>query len=796
MRCLAHDDLRSASQVWDTAPFAGQFDAVFADGHKQEKSGRFAEALETFSRAARLAHQASDIDREAKALLRVGVCEIRLFQYRAALETLGTVRQLALQANDNLLGGAAAGNLSTIYTQLGDLALASRNADTSVRLLEQCPRKELLATALLNEASLQLRRGEVRAGMQSSDHAITVAQETGLPAVEAMAWDLRGISLLLAGDTSRASDALDKAYSARLKMHDEDGLAITEEHLAELHLKKHDYGIALGFIKQAFTSPSPSFKLNPQYYPLHIWGQILLGLAHADEALAKFRLAVDSANQWRQGALPGDVTSTRTVAMLHDVYQDYAALAAEFALKRQDPALAREALESLAENRAASLREQLTRALGSELRLPPRYFELLSALQSLQSKVTLGENPRESEAKLQDIRVQLSELENQIGIQTQNIAPAKEKTPYKNSLRDIQLRLSGSEMLLSFCLGENKSFLWAVTGDHVDLYELPRESEIATKSKAFAEAIRNGSNAAQPGRSLRQQLFGKLGQDAERKPDWLVVSDGVLLSGVPFSALPDGNSWLSVTHTLRFLPSELLLVAAKPAQPQQGFLGVGDPIYNVADSRRVRSPKFVQTQYADGSITLARLAGSDREIRDAAKMSGMPEPRILVGREASGAMLREALRKTPEILHFAVHVVSPPERPQEAALALSIGDGNMPELLTAEVVAAYRVPGTVVVLSGCSSQQGETLPSAGLIGLSRAWLLAGASAVIVSAWPTPDDSGQFFSAFYGHFQQLKSGSPAKRAAAALRAAQLDMQRSGGYRSSPSFWAAYSIISKE
>src|SRR5438477_11587913 len=117
---------------------------------------------------------------------------------------------------------------------------------------------------------------------------------------------------------------------------------------------------------------------------------------------------------------------------------------------------------------------------------------------------------------------------------------------------------------------------------------------------------------------------------------------------------------------------------------------------------------------------------------------------------------------------------------------------------TSEVIAAYRVTGSLVVLSGCSSHQGETLPSAGLIGLSRAWLLAGAAAVIVSAWPTPDDSGHFFSSFYSHFQPTtsKSGSLAMRAAVALQQAQLEMQGSSGYRGSPSFWAAYSVISKE
>jgi CHAT domain-containing protein len=187
--------------------------------------------------------------------------------------------------------------------------------------------------------------------------------------------------------------------------------------------------------------------------------------------------------------------------------------------------------------------------------------------------------------------------------------------------------------------------------------------------------------------------------------------------------------------------------------------------------------------------------GGEHEIKSSAKASGVPEAEMLMGVNASGSKIREAVKQPPEVLHFAVHVVSPAGRPAEAALALSLANGGMPELLTAESVATYRVPGSLVVLSGCSTQQGSVIPGAGLVGLSRSWLLAGASAVIVSAWPTPDDSGQFFSTFYSHYRQAQ-GSVAQRASIALQQTQIDMQHSGDYRKDPTFWAAYSIVSKE
>jgi CHAT domain-containing protein len=174
----------------------------------------------------------------------------------------------------------------------------------------------------------------------------------------------------------------------------------------------------------------------------------------------------------------------------------------------------------------------------------------------------------------------------------------------------------------------------------------------------------------------------------------------------------------------------------------------------------------------------------------------MAQTELLVGPDANLASFTAALSQHPAIIHFAVHVVSPPGHPEQAALALSLGNDNIPELLTREKIASLRVPGSLIVLSGCSSGQGQPAPSAGLIGLSRAWLLAGASAVIVSNWPTPDDSGQFFTSFYSHLTNAGSGSLAKRAASALQQAQLQMQQHGGYGSVPAFWAAYSIVSKE
>lgn len=789
--------LYATSQPFATTPTASQIDATIDQGRTLRAHGEFELAIQKFEVAARSADQIGDLSREALALALSSGCEQSLFRYSQAIEHAQASRKLAIQAHDDTMAGAATLNLCSVYRGLGDLDLAEKESDYSIHKLANSPRRDYLVKSYLNDAVVQKLINHHERALQSAQTAVSVAQQAHLTLLEGIAWDFSGLLLLNTEKLPEAQRALDKAVEVQTQIHDADDLAVTHEHLAELELKKGNYAAALKYIDEAFAANTPAFKINAQYYPVHVRAQILLGLGRTTEALSEFKRAVDLASEWRSGALPGDVTSTYTVAELHGIYQDYAELAATLALKNHNAALGRSALEAIADNRAASLREQLALTLGRNKRLPPEYFELISALEKEQAQVTLAGKSSEHEAKLREIRVQLSDLENKIGIQELGNLPRLEKNPHKNSLRSIQGRLTANEVLLSFCLGQERSFGWAVTRDDVNLYQLPDENAIAAQAKAFTDAAHAGTDLSVSGFALSRSLFGQLGPAVLAKRDWLLTLDGELLDGIPFSALPDPRKrteTLSFTHSLRLLPSELLLLQPNNPAPAPIFVGIADPIYNRADSRRGKNVPLIPAK-ATRAVGLARLVGSQSEVEAGAKTSGIPQAELLTGANASGKSLRKATEVRPEVLHFAVHVVSPPEQPQEAALALSLTEDGLPELLTPEAISTYSVPGSLVVMSGCASEQGKTLPSAGLIGLSRAWLMAGAEAVVVSAWPTPDDSGRFFSSFYAHLQK-HSGPLAKRASVALEEAQQDMQRGGGFRSSPSFWAAYSIVSKE
>lgn len=802
-----HLGLLGANQPQRSPAVADAAQTALTSGSNKVKAGHFSEALPDLTTALRIARQHGDLKQASEALRWMAISHTRLFEYRAGMASALESRRLALETGEQAMAGSASIDIATIYGQLGDFVSAEREAGKAVELLQAVQNPSLsdrsnLVKALLNHAMLSFLDGRPLDAEKWSDKGIAYATKLGNPQLEAIAWETRGTMLLRDRKIAAAEKAFNKEYELRQAAHDENGLAVIKAHLAELELEKDqpDFKLALRRIDEAFSAPSSSFRTNAQWYPIRTRARILLGSGKKMEALAEFRRAVESADQWRQGALPGSTTGTQTVVWLDQVYSDFAQLAAEISLERHMPELGREGLEVLARNRAASLREQLTLAFGHSFRLSDGYFKKLSELQGAQARVTLGRNTTKDTAELERIRYELTDLENQIGLKPDKNLVSGEKNSRKISLRDIQARLRKEQGLLSFCLGKQRSFVWAVTGQKVNLYQLDSEREIGALATRFSANVRGGRDMPRAGTELSRVLFGQLDADFRQKSEWLIVADGSLLAGVPFAGLPSPlseccKSLLIANHSLRFLPSELLLLASKDSMPAPRFVGVADPIYNTADSRLVHKMDGTGSLEDASTISLARLVGSEREVRNAARLSGMSKELLLLGPRATSEDLQKSLADDPELVHFAVHVVSPPEQAQEAALALSLR-GGIPELLTPEAIATFRVPGSLIVLSGCASGQGKKLPGAGLVGLSRAWLLAGAAAVIVSAWPTPDDSGRFFSAFYRHFQNTSAASLAQRAAVSLRDAQLEMQKSSGYSSSPSLWAAYSIISKE
>jgi CHAT domain-containing protein len=451
-------------------------------------------------------------------------------------------------------------------------------------------------------------------------------------------------------------------------------------------------------------------------------------------------------------------------------------------------------------NRAASLRESLALADVWREKLPAAYWETLAKLgaEEVQGRVAETGGARTGGTNANRLRLKLTEMEAQAGIGLQ--VKKVENFRSRISLIHFQEGLRGSELFLSFELGEKESYLWAVSRSSLRLYRLAAERDIAKSVQTFREAIpAGGVEAARQGRQLYQQLFGQLKPQEIRKTAWLLSLDGALFN-VPFAALVTEQSanpvYLVDTHTLQTVSGALLLNAASNSassgrQRRGEFLGVGDPIYNQADPRW-RGP------VSDGSSSgqLQRLVGSRNEVESSAKTwaAGGGAAVVLQGPEAQRDAFLGRLGQRPAVIHLATHVLFPAADREQGLIAFSLGElpngasrgsAAEPEFLTTSEIAGLRVPGALVVMTGCATGSGEAEAGAGLLGLTRAWLMAGASTVISTSWPVEDNSGGIFTRFYFYLRDHS-------AAEALQLSQREAAHSRTGRQGPESWASYQV----
>jgi CHAT domain-containing protein len=403
----------------------------------------------------------------------------------------------------------------------------------------------------------------------------------------------------------------------------------------------------------------------------------------------------------------------------------------------------------------------------------------------------------EAPQSVKRLRQELLELELSAGLDRPVTMQGEEPL----SLDRLKSAIGASEALLAFHIGESTSYLWALTRERLELHRLPAGRQIRDQVQSFREALlASPREQRQRGSELHRSLFGELSASVLAKQDWTLMLDDALFD-TPFAALRAPGaagkaSYLIEEHSLRVVPGASFLLRSRQGYWQGPFVAVGDPIYNAADPRFV-VPADPASRGPVAGFELARLVGSSKETRNcmASFNSGGQEPALLEGATARMDRLRAEFAKRPGVLHFATHVIAGKDNPRAGYIAMGLHPGGTMELLGSLSISHLRVHPLLVVMSGCHSGRGRISSGEGLMGLSRSWLQAGAANVAATLWPTPDRSGELLSSMYKHLGGYGDVDFQQSAHRALRLAQVDMIRSGGWRAKPSYWGAYFLVSR-
>ncbi len=812
-------DRTVASDPWWGTKEARDIETL-ADGYRAARDFAAVEAVD--QRGYQRSLQRRD-DRAAFAYL-TGMGAARLLQhrYRDAFEVLLRARQIALRLGDRASVAAVAVNLSSLYLQTWDLESALRAAEEGLSADTPSRRTYYRLPLILQLGKLHQMLGDGRAaGFFLA--AIEEARVQNNAGQEARAWDVLGEERLRIGEVDLAERDAEEAFRLRRSAAPLD-LPWSYARLGAVKLAQGDLDPAERFTDRAIAASDAGASVGfPRYLLMQQRGEIRL--AHHDRAgaLRDFSAAVDGAGLWRQGGLPARSSLVAAnVGVETRVFRSYIETAAAEALRSHSNELAQESFEAAELNRSASMRDSLALRETWRRKLPLEYWQAAAQLRA--------EQRPERTAQLE---LALTEMEAKAGLQefSNNI----ENFRGQDSLIDFRRGLSNSAVFLSLYLGEKESYLWAVTQNSLSIHRLPAAQEIRSEIRKFRRAIRGASSSDRPnpgaearsesdaaevtGGRLYTVLFGQLSKEEAAKPEWLLSLDDELFE-LPFPALVTGRQgggleYLVENHSVQVVPGALALMGdltgasrarrggAEPRNRARAerdwFLGVGDPIYNSADPRWSGGWFGTLTQYSmltwfSGTprLQLNRLVGSGAEVGSSARSwtgdRGESDnfAKILTGADARRDQFLELAAGKPAVIHLATHVIARQMGGQKREqVAFGIDPSGAIETLSATDVAAIDASGAVIAMTGCASGAGDIEPGAGLLGLTRAWQVAGARAVIATGWPVSDTSGGLFEIFY---RNLRSESPAE----AMRRSQVEMIHSGSWRSNPSYWAAYGV----
>ena len=741
------------------------------------------------------AKERGNVSAQISYLSNLGTTRMLLLHYAPALKAYLEASALAERTGDWSATGGIAANLALLYQWLGDPNSALSALERGKTALDR------LQTPPFYKAQLLMSLRSVRAALHQTptepryQEAIEAASETGDTDAEAAAWDLLGAEETAAEDLEGAETSLGRALRLRIS-YSPKSLGLSYAALGALRLAQSER--ARGEerhqrAKEALALTERAIQLGPPgpaiYMLFHQRAKIRDALGQPELALGDFRTAMEQVSQLN-GRVPAAISlvAGANTALQHEIFESFVETAARQALRTGDRTWAGDAFMALEANRAASLRESRELAPVWKTRLPVAYWETLGRLNQQEAHDLNANRTRSPESER--LHLELTEMESSAGIGV--AVTLSENFRTRSSLIDIQQGLSERDVLLSFYLGRQESYLWAVTQRSIKLHRLPAESEIREDVRRFREAILENQPAGDKlGVDLYKRLFGSLDPADAAKTSWLVSLDGALFE-LPFAALVSGYKdgqpvYAAERHSTQEIPGALFLNRQTAALG--GYLGVADPVYNSADPRRTASWNLWKDR-REGRGQLNRLVSSSREVQRSSASwrtaTGMAPPlQILEGTAARRGAFLDALNAAPSTIHLATHVLTSATHPEQAFLAFSLDQNASPGLLSTAEIGMLHVPGSLIVMTGCATGTGDARVGAGLLGLTRAWMMAGARVIVATNWPVPDADGDLMPAFYQHLRT-------DHAAEALRHSQVEAIHSGIWQAAPSYWAAFQV----
>jgi CHAT domain-containing protein/tetratricopeptide (TPR) repeat protein len=818
--------------------------------------GQPTKASESFEKALPLWESQDDRIGKGNALGAIARLYSRLGESQLALDHFNKARDLMQGIGDPISNARVLSGIAYVYDGLGNKTLALEYYGRALALYQGVKYLNGVKVTLFDMGNLYHSVGDYQRALDCYSQDLALSKTVGDRREQAFA--LRGIGLVhnSLGSKTQALDNLRRALIFYQAEKDLRGEADTLNLIGAAHEETTQAGQALTYYNRALPIYQRAGDRAGEASALYNIAQAERAANHLPEAQTRIEAALQVIESLRRKVTSQDSRASyfATIRQYYELHVDILMSLekrrpkegfAEVAFDTSEKARARSFLESLKEAHIDFRTDVDAAQLERERSLQQALNEKGEEHARILAKST---SDREAEAvakEIDQLTLEYNELKAQIKTQSPRYAGLSQQQPLSSA--EVQTRLlDDNTLLLEYMLGDQRSYVWAVSPREISSYELPGRAEIEKAAREVHTSLI--ANQPLPDETFEQRQARVVTAD-EQLPSQianlskilidpvaaklgtkrlLIVADGTL-QYIPFQILTkpsDPNRTgseisataaearpLMVDHEIVNEPSASALAlligdTTTRKQPSNSVAVFADPVFEV-DDPRIKSSSSIKPEVMTSELRESEL---HRALRDVGVTgNGARIPRLPASRDEADAIMaaapwwsgframgfeanRAAAMKSElgnyKIVHFATHSFLNDEHPELSGVVLSLFDekGQAQDgFLRLHDIYNLKLPVDLVVLSACNTGLGKDVKGEGLIGLTRGFMYAGASSVVASLWKVDDDAtAELMRLFYGYM--LRDGlSPA----AALRKAQVTMSQQKRWRS-PYFWAGFVI----
>jgi CHAT domain-containing protein len=376
--------------------------------------------------------------------------------------------------------------------------------------------------------------------------------------------------------------------------------------------------------------------------------------------------------------------------------------------------------------------------------------------------------------------------------------PAKGASTGPPPLKPQQIARRAEGTVLFYWLGEKQSYLWAITPQKTSLFTLPNGSQIEAAAERYRKALGGPQDvlesAHQDGRWLYRTLIAPA-QTLKKDAKVFVIADGSL-NNLNFETLLVSGPTLSEPklseQKLHFWIEDVTIANASSLR----VLAAARAGESKNKQKRDRDLLLVGNSVAPND-KYPELPKAAAQMESVARHFPAAEQRIFAREQATPAAYLASNPEQFSYIHFVAHGTASRLSPLDSAIVLSKtalsktapSQGNAEDdsfKLYARDIIRRPLRADLVTISACYGAGERAYSGEGLVGLSWAFLRAGAHNVVAALWEATDASTeQLMERFY---DELDNGAGPD---AALRAAKLSLLRGGGFHN-PFYWAPFQL----